>query len=66
MAIFFNLPLISGRLHPRQVENCDSNSRLVVDENDNGNVRVKSLKLHNLHFHPLKIVAIKSVLIELN
>ena len=26
-------------LHPLQVENCDSNSRLVVDEDDNGKIR---------------------------
>ena len=26
----------SNHLHPLQVENCDSNSRLVVDEDDNG------------------------------
>ena len=37
MAIFVNLSSKSSRhLHPLQVENCDSNSRLVVDENDNG------------------------------
>ena len=32
MAIFFNFPPTSNHLHPLQVENCDSNSRLVVDE----------------------------------
>ena len=32
MAIFFNLPPTSGHLHSLQVENCGSNSRLVVDE----------------------------------
>ena len=26
----------SSHLHALQVENCDSNSRLVVDEDDNG------------------------------
>ena len=32
MAIFFNFSPTSSHLHPLQVENCDSNSRLVVDE----------------------------------
>ena len=35
MPIFFNLSPTSNHLHPLQVENCDSNSRLVVDEDDN-------------------------------
>ena len=34
MAIFFTFSPTSNRLHPLQVENCDSNSRLVVDEAD--------------------------------
>ena len=33
---FFHFPPILSHLHPLQVENCDSNSRLVVDEDDNG------------------------------
>ena len=32
MAIFFTFSPTSNHLHPLQVENCDSNSRLVVDE----------------------------------
>ena len=43
MAIFLNIPPISSRLHLLQVENRDSNSRLVVDENNNGNVGLKAL-----------------------
>ena len=39
MAIFFNFPPTSSHLHPLQVENCDSNSRLVVDEDDNDKFR---------------------------
>ena len=35
IAIFFNFSLTSNHLNSRQVENCDSNSRLVVDEDDN-------------------------------
>ena len=41
MVIFFNFPLTSNHFHPLQVENCDSNSRLVVDENDNGKFRLE-------------------------
>ena len=39
MAIFFIFQNTSNHLHPLQVENCDSNSRLVVDEDDNGKFR---------------------------
>ena len=45
MAIFFNFLTTSNHLHPLQVENCDSNSRLVVDEDDNGKFRAKRVKL---------------------
>ena len=38
---FLYLPLTSSHLHPLQVENCDSNSRLVVDEDDNGKFRLE-------------------------
>ena len=41
--IFF--PPTSSHLHPLQVENCDSNSRLVVDEDDNGRFRFEMIKL---------------------
>ena len=34
MVIFFNLSPTFNHLYPLQVENCDSNSRLVVDEDD--------------------------------
>ena len=41
MAIFSNF---SSHLHPLQVENCDSNSRLVMDEDDNGKFRLERVK----------------------
>ena len=41
MVIFFNFSLTSNHLYPLQVGNCDSNSRLVVDEDDNGEVRLE-------------------------
>ena len=33
---FLNFQPTSSHLHTLQIENCDSNSRLVVDEDDNG------------------------------
>ena len=44
MVIFFNLSHTSSHLHPLQVENCDSNSQLVVDEGDNGKFRTERVK----------------------
>ena len=41
MVIFFNFSPTSKHLHPLQVENCDSNSRLLVDEDDDGKVRLE-------------------------
>ena len=43
MVVFFNLSPTSSHLNPLQVENCDSNSRLVVDEDDNDNSGLKGL-----------------------
>ena len=37
MAIFFIFSPTSSHLHPLQVENCDSNLRLVVDEDEDNN-----------------------------
>ena len=45
MAIFFNFSATSTHLHPLQVENCDSNSRLVVDEDDNGKFRPERVNI---------------------
>ena len=39
----FYLPPTSSHLHPLQVKNCDSNSRLVVDEDDNDKFGLKEL-----------------------
>ena len=43
--IFFNFPPTSNHLHPLQVENCDSDSRLVVDGDGNGKFRPERVKL---------------------
>ena len=39
--IFFDLSRTSSHFHPLQVENCASNSRLVVDEDDTGVFRLE-------------------------
>ena len=44
MTIFFNFTTTSNHLHLLQVENCDSNSRLVVDEDDNVKFMLKGVK----------------------
>ena len=43
MLILFNLSPTYSHLHPLQVKNCDSNSRLVVDEDENLNSGLKGL-----------------------
>ena len=43
-SIFFHLPPTSSHLHPLHVENCDSNSQLIVDEDDNGKLRLERVK----------------------
>ena len=48
---FFHLPPTSSHLHPLQAENCDSNSRLVVYEDDNGKYRLE--KVNVVVKHPL-------------
>ena len=44
-AIFVNLSPSSSHLHSIQVGNCDSNSRLVVEEDDNGKFRPERVKV---------------------
>ena len=44
--IFFNLSLTLNHLHPLQVENCDSNSRLVMDDDDYGKFRIERVDHH--------------------
>ena len=44
MVIFFHFSPSSNHLHPLQVENCDSNSRLVVEEDDNGKFRFERVR----------------------
>ena len=44
MAIFFIFSLTSSHLHLPQPENCSSNSRVVVDEDDNDEFRLERVK----------------------
>ena len=45
MAIFFNFSPTSIILYPLQVEHCGSNSRLVVDEDDNDKFRLERVNV---------------------
>ena len=45
-SIFFHLSPTSSQFHLLQVENCESNSRLVVDEDDNDKVRLERVKIY--------------------
>ena len=45
MAIFFTFSPTSSHLHSLQVDNCDSSSRLVVDEDDYGNFKLQRVKI---------------------
>ena len=47
MAIFFNFQITSYHPHSLQVENCDSNSRLVVDGDDNGKFMPERVKVEH-------------------
>ena len=56
MAIFFNFPPTSNHFYPLQVENCDSNSRLVVDEDDNGKFKLERVKLSHNHYRDPQLI----------
>ena len=45
MVIFFNLSPTSSHLYPLQAENCDSNSRLAVNEDDTVKSGLKGLNI---------------------
>ena len=50
----------SNHLHLLQVENCDSNSRLVVDEDDNGKLRLERVncKVNFLKTGAIQIICV--------
>ena len=47
MAIFYNCLTTSYHFHRLQVENCGNDSRLVVNEDDNGKFRPKRVEALN-------------------
>ena len=55
MAIFLNFSSTSSHFHPLQVETCDSNTRLVVDEDDNGKFKLERVKHEHLQMFDLKL-----------
>ena len=61
ITIFFIFSPTSNHLHPLQVEICDSNSRLVVDEDDNGKFRLERAKCCQNAFAMLKIKIFKGI-----
>ena len=48
MVIFFYFSPTSSHIHQLQVENCDSNSQLVVDEDDYGKFGLERVKAQNV------------------
>ena len=57
MAIFYNFYTTSNHLHSLQVENCDSNSLHVVDEDDNGELRPERVNvLPHIRSHHTTII----------
>ena len=48
MAIIIKFSPTSSHIYPLQVENCNSNSRLVVDEDDYGKFRLERVKAQNV------------------
>ena len=58
MTFFLNFSPNSSHLHSLQVENCGSNSQLVVDEDDYGKFRIERVKLISLTLQALKYVYI--------
>ena len=51
MAIVFNFSPTSNHLYPLQVGNCDSNSRLVLDEDNNGKFRLERVNVYSYRIH---------------
>ena len=61
LTIFFNFLIRSSHLHPLQVENFDSNSRLAVDEDDNGKFRPERVNPLRSIFPNAKVVGMELV-----
>ena len=63
MPIFFTFSSPSSHLHPLQVENCDSNSRLVVNEDDNVKFGLKGLN-KTYFFGSNKLINLQKPLVD--
>ena len=59
MTNFSTFSTTSNHFHPLQVENCDSNSRLVVGGNDNGKFRIERVKSKLSGYWNLKVNEMK-------
>ena len=55
MTIFFIISPTSNHFHPLEVVNCDSNSRLVVDEDDNGKFMFQRVRSENYYSRTLRV-----------
>ena len=55
MSIFINFAPTLSHLHPLQIENCDTNSRFVVDEDDNFKTRLEMAKQQRLLMFDFKL-----------
>ena len=59
VALFLNFSPTSSHLYPLQVENCDSNSRLVVDKDDKGKFRLERVRGYCLLYTDLLFICIR-------
>ena len=61
MTIFYNFYTTSNHLHSLQVENCDSNSRLVVNEDDNGKFRPERVNITAIKYQFKSLSKVKLI-----
>ena len=54
MTSFSNFSPNASHLYPLQAENCDSNSRLVVDKDDNGKFRLDRVLIEVYAANPIE------------
>ena len=66
IAIFFNFLTTSNHLHSLQVENCDSNSRLVVDNYGNGKLRLERVTTDHLCLQDARSEAEEQIYKQIN
>ena len=55
LAIFFNVSYTASHLHPIQVENYDSNSQFLVDEDDTGKFRLERVFIADFTCPPARL-----------